>query len=66
MKKALLLGALAIVTLTSSAHAWTKNDCCNAWKYNMAGCNTSPPNLRAACWAAASALLGACLAASQG
>jgi hypothetical protein len=66
MKKGILLGALALVTLTSSANAWTKSDCYNAWRHNMTGCNTSPPNLRPACWAAASALLAACLAASQG
>jgi hypothetical protein len=48
------------------AAVWTKADCYNAWKYNMMGCNASPPNLRPACWAAASALLTACLAASEG
>jgi hypothetical protein len=44
---------------------WTKADCYSAWKYNMNGCNTSPPNLRPACWAAASGLLAVCLAAAQ-
>ena len=44
---------------------WTKSDCYNAWQYNVQGCNTSPPNLRPACWAAAAALLGACLATAQ-
>jgi hypothetical protein len=44
---------------------WTKADCYTAWKYNVNLCNTSPPNLRPACWAAAAALLGACLAAAQ-
>jgi hypothetical protein len=44
---------------------WTKADCYTAWKYNMVLCNSSPPNLRPQCWAAASALLGACLATAQ-
>jgi hypothetical protein len=45
---------------------WTRADCYTAWRHNMHGCNSSPPNLRPACWAAASAPLTACLAASQG
>jgi hypothetical protein len=49
-----------------SSPAWTRADCIKAWKMNMMGCNASPPNLRPACWAAASALLAACVAASQG
>jgi len=44
---------------------WTKKDCYDAWKYNMMMCNASPPNLRPACWAAASALLAACLGTAQ-
>lgn len=44
---------------------WTTKDCYDAWKYNMMRCNASPPNLRPACWAAASALLAACLGAAQ-
>jgi hypothetical protein len=44
---------------------WTKSDCYSAWQYNVQGCNTSPPNLRPACWAAAAALLGACLATAE-
>lgn len=44
---------------------WTKADCYTAWKSNVALCNASPPNLRPECWAAVSALLGACLAAAE-
>ena len=97
MKKALLLGTLALFTLAGSAlagdsnttnftadtdatesmstpadtveqpsPAWTRADCHNAWKYNMKSCNTSPPNMRPACWAAASALLAACMASAKG
>ena len=44
---------------------WTRADCYAAWKYNVVRCNVAPPNLRAACWAAASALLGACLAKAE-
>lgn len=44
---------------------WTKADCYTAWKSNMLLCNASPPNLKPECWAAVSALLGACLAAAD-
>jgi RHS repeat-associated protein len=47
---------------TGLASCHTKKDCYDAWKFNMMGCNTVPPNLRPACWAAASALLAACMA----
>lgn len=43
----------------------TKKECYDAWRFNMMGCNAAPPNLRPVCWAAASALLGACLASSS-
>lgn len=48
-----------------AAEPWTRDDCYTAWKHNMKLCNTSPPNLRPECWAAASALLAVCLAAAQ-
>lgn len=45
---------------------WTRADCIRAWRHNLEQCEGSPPNLRPACWAAAHALLAACLAAAQG
>ncbi len=55
-----------VYTIDEPNPAWTRADCVKSWKMNMSGCNTSPPNLRPACWAAASALFAACAAAAQG
>ena len=45
---------------------WTRADCIAAWQHNGDLCNSSPPNVRPACFAAAATMLAACLAAAQG
>jgi hypothetical protein len=44
----------------------TRADCIESWRHNLDLCNTSPPNLRPACFAACSAFLAGCLAVAQG
>jgi hypothetical protein len=45
---------------------WTKADCYTAWQHNGRLCDSSPPNLRLACYAAVAAVLTGCLAAADG
>jgi hypothetical protein len=49
-----------------AAQRWTRADCYTAWKHNGMLCNSSPPNLRLACYAAVAGILTACLAGAQG
>jgi hypothetical protein len=49
-----------------AAQEWTRADCLASWQHNGNVCNSSPPNVRVACFAAVAAMLTACLAAAQG
>ena len=52
--------------IEEAAQDWTRADCISAWKHNGKLCNSSPPNARAACFAAVAAMLAGCLAGAQG